>query len=662
MLNPTCSEQISHVPNTLSVNDIIPHNTPIRQANLSTNHRENDKPTQTALQQEALRLYDFGLNVFPQPLGKKGGLPWARFQYTRLERNHLAYGVSAIFAGQCNLAIMCGKTSGNLFVIDCETKQSFKHHTSELRKRKIPLWTAKTARGGHIYLRCAEGEVANIEAGKIPDTEIKGCRHYVLAPPSRHPTGLTYQWGTQKSQEPPTIALEEINWLTDLKGNPFSLTLDRPQRRKKSPTTTQAAPKHTNSKLSQATLDYLANGHRIQEGSRNNRLFSAACDMIGNDYSETDVIQQLSHIAQASGLHESEVRRTLQSALSKQREPAKPPTENTTRKPIWLYAEKFANQHTWEGRTAGSDQAIFRALIIRCKQGTNENGIFRASIRELATAARVGTETVQNALKRLKNANLIFRASSDKTSGANLWRFSDKVINKGRDSKTDTLIPSPPWLNYSVSVFDSDLVERGALGRNGLQLYLYLRYTGSAQMPMAIAAGASLKLHQVYYALSKLKALGLVVRLSTGWSAISVDDVRLSEEIPRVLGVSGNGNSRKQRYAYERAVHAGRIVHRARFVQEGAFWHTGDCVVDSADNPSSKVALVRFWQCPNCGQKVFGDIPPDLCDFCADLTTWRLLPRDDLTEGDDDEEDPLIALARELGGVLWTSPPSDAAL
>jgi rubrerythrin len=30
-----------------------------------------------------------------------------------------------------------------------------------------------------------------------------------------------------------------------------------------------------------------------------------------------------------------------------------------------------------------------------------------------------------------------------------------------------------------------------------------------------------------------------------------------------------------------------------------------------------------IWVCPNCGQKVFGALPPDLCATCADFTTWR---------------------------------------
>lgn len=33
------------------------------------------------------------------------------------------------------------------------------------------------------------------------------------------------------------------------------------------------------------------------------------------------------------------------------------------------------------------------------------------------------------------------------------------------------------------------------------------------------------------------------------------------------------------------------------------------------------------WECPNCGQTFFGLHPPDLCDYCRDLTTWRRVDR-----------------------------------
>ena len=49
---------------------------------------------------------------------------------------------------------------------------------------------------------------------------------------------------------------------------------------------------------------------------------------------------------------------------------------------------------------------------------------------------------------------------------------------------------------------------------------------------------------------------------------------------------------------------------------------------DAAQQANSDKALLDFeltWECPNCGQFVFGKHPPDMCDYCGDLTTWRLV-------------------------------------
>lgn len=43
-----------------------------------------------------------------------------------------------------------------------------------------------------------------------------------------------------------------------------------------------------------------------------------------------------------------------------------------------------------------------------------------------------------------------------------------------------------------------------------------------------------------------------------------------------------------------------------------------------SDTPSE---LVR-WRCMNCGQQFFclpEEEPPDICDYCQDMTTWQQL-------------------------------------
>jgi rubrerythrin len=55
---------------------------------------------------------------------------------------------------------------------------------------------------------------------------------------------------------------------------------------------------------------------------------------------------------------------------------------------------------------------------------------------------------------------------------------------------------------------------------------------------------------------------------------------------------------------------------------------------DSEDK-KEKIELLVLWECPNCGQRHFGDYPPDMCDYCHDFTTWRRI-----AERHDDDDQP----------------------
>ena len=137
---------------------------------------------------EALDLYRRGFNVFPQPFAKKAGYPWNALKYCRLAAEDLP----ALFHYRCNLVIMTGRTSGYLFVIDCETAREFERQRAMLRAIGVTAWEVRTGGGGgHLYLRSADGEVANLSLSKaralgLGEVEVRGNSCYVLAPPSVH--------------------------------------------------------------------------------------------------------------------------------------------------------------------------------------------------------------------------------------------------------------------------------------------------------------------------------------------------------------------------------------------------------------------------------------------------------------------------------------------
>jgi hypothetical protein len=643
----------------------IPHNVAIRQANLSSIPQSQVNlpvsnafgQTNTPIQRHALDLYNLGFNVFPQPHGRKAGFPWRQLQYTRLHATHPIVGVEALFQGKCNIAVMCGRTSGNLFIIDCETQNALDYHVSQLRQRNIPLWIVETARGGHIYLQCSDGEVASIESGVLRDAEIRGSRGYVLAAGSIHPTGMIYRWQTRDGSTPPCVSARMIDWLTNSNGKPIKLRLTGGKGK--------SLPAY--SPLSRATQEYLANGDTIAEGSRNQRLFNAACDMAGNGHNQHSVENQLAPIAERSGLARHEVYATIRSAFSRDRKPARPQSQ-ITRKPssgVWKHALTFAQNQQWLGRTGTSDKLVFLALIERAKTASNDNDVFRASLRELSVLARTNINTTQKALKRLKEAKIIFYAGEDKTSQASLWRFSDNVIKEGH-LKSESSPATPLWIGCGDSILNSsDAMERGALGFTGLSVYKAMLSLSQPMMPSALSALMSVPVHRVNYALGKLSGYGLVQRVCEGWCALKFSDAELDERVARPAGKLGRGTERRERYAAQRAMYVGNIILQARvdmFREEFLYRYpeieqmvnldscsdlTSSFIVgDEVDEGESPVKL---WRCPNCGQVHFAEVPPDMCDFCQDFTTWKPL------EGSEADElsDPMVQLALELGAEVY---------
>lgn len=557
---------------------IITHKHPITQANflefpkeieIGADSNKQKHQNISEIQSIAFELYDLGLNVFPLPIGAKGGYPWKSLQYTRLNRNHRQYGLRMLFAGECNLAIMCGRTSRNLFVIDCESQDSLHYHTQQLRQRQIPLWIAETRRGGHIYLLAEEGEVSSIPTGTLQDAEIKGGRGYVLAPPSLHPGGTKYRWLYQEGNEPPTVSIHQIDWLRDKQNKPVVLDAYRSK-----PISSIKQNNRAYSPLSRRTRNYIHHGDTTPEGSRNNELFNACCDMAGNGFTENETRNTVFAVAQSSGLEPREIETTIRSAYSQKRTPSRPATQNYLTTPDWKWAIIFADQHRWTGRTANSQRAIFTALIHRAKVSSNEDNLFRASIRELATLSRTGTATVQKILNTFCDGHfpLLKKCGHDKISKASLWKFGEYVIQVAKQVNPDTLKESPQWLSSSVSDLSlPDAIERNALGYNGYLVYRTMTTCNKPLYLKELVELTGLSNHQVKYALKKLRKFGLICLKTVskiGYFAYNLSDEELDQKISEITDVIGKGEKRAQRFRNEREIYSGKKLFFARLRYE----------------------------------------------------------------------------------------------
>lgn len=524
--------------------------------------------------ESAYQLHSIGLNVFPQPYGKKAGVPWKKLQCTRLRWDDL----NRLFAGLCNIAVMVGRTSRNLFVIDCESEEAFAEHLLAASKRHLNPWVVKTARGGHLYFFCADGEVQDIRPGTLPDAEIRGSSGYVLCPPSLHPSGVTYTWLIQESDEPPTVAKEQIDWLRDAEGEPISLKMKPTRQRQPAQPAklpSRALPKHLKDdprakKLSKATLDYMETGQHTPEGKRNNALFAAACDLAGCGFDHAEATRMLEPIATKSGLPLKEVEKSIASAYSKKRTPSRPsstPGFAADSMPCH-YAEAYANGVRWTGQKGQTDMKVLLALVERAKLDMNERGVFRASQREIQELARIGSRnTVRKSLARLVERGLIFKLKeTDHLSDATLWRFSNKLLEKGKKLKSDPLTSLPVEgdpsgsLLYSSAEPGTDAWERGALGPTGKKVRdAFRQLPGRGGHIQQLLHMTKLSPGQVYPVLRKLRKYKLVGNDKRGYWHLVKDltDEELDKLVAKPAGTLGKGKKRAEKIADERAAYVG---------------------------------------------------------------------------------------------------------
>lgn len=407
---------------------------------LAISAREEAEPL-TGTQRRAIDLYKRGFNVFPLPYGSK-----EPFKNTSLKRLYNArphfcgdgvqpcrHGRNAptfasLFYGRMNTAVMCGKTSGNLLAVDCDSKAAYDIMGKELDALGLPYWAFNSHNGRGCYLlRVIEGEVTNVPKlanDKYKDVELWGNSHYVVVPLSVHPSGEPYRWrgDTEPSyhyandyETLPAVSLTALTWLgvTLLKD-------DKPQAKPFEMFGLSAEY----SVLSKRNRQTLAQG--ATDGERNSRLTALAYDLAGNDLDRADIEADF---LKAAGMCEPSYRQRdalaiLKSAYSKNRTPAKDTSEADTRIQR-LYA--FVNSYDWKatfGRKARTRRAVFTACIQRA---TIEGEPFRASVREMAEMANRKYSYVGVCLRDLTSKGLLRLATSwaESSSGANVYAFGE---------------------------------------------------------------------------------------------------------------------------------------------------------------------------------------------------------------------------------------------
>jgi hypothetical protein len=162
----------------------------------------NDPNQSNPIAQAAARYLARGWSVLPlQHGGKRPLFAWEMLQQHRADAAALAQWF-ARWPG-ANIGVVTGEIS-NLIVLDVDPRHGGDDSLAALEQRFGVLpdtAEARTGGGGrHLYFAHPGGLVPN-RAGLAQGIDLRGDGGYVVAPPSRHPSGESYTWATGRSPD-----------------------------------------------------------------------------------------------------------------------------------------------------------------------------------------------------------------------------------------------------------------------------------------------------------------------------------------------------------------------------------------------------------------------------------------------------------------------------
>lgn len=134
----------------------------------------------------ALAYESCGLSVIPVN-GKQASVPWTRYQQNRATASMIHnWDYRGLWTG---VAIVCGKVSGNLVVIDLDGDDACAEFAAVFPQYMNTL-TVKTGSGHGLHLYYFVDKWTPTTRTKGFEVRSNGC--YVVAPPSVHPVSLAW--------------------------------------------------------------------------------------------------------------------------------------------------------------------------------------------------------------------------------------------------------------------------------------------------------------------------------------------------------------------------------------------------------------------------------------------------------------------------------------
>lgn len=254
-------------------------------------------------------LHRLGFNPIPIHFReKKAAISWKQYQTQQATLDECKQWD----ARQYNVGIATGKVSG-CFVLDLDGAEG-EATLAELVAQYGDLPTtvsAKTGRGRHLYFRYPEGvEIRNkashaADGNVLQGLDVRGDGGYVVAPPSLHPDGSSYEWTNSPDDMPMADAPD---WLVTLFATPAKKDALLPEPISK-----------PDAYLDSALHGILSDLAQARDGGRNEALNKAAFavgQLVLQGLNESQAIRRLEAQAQAIGLEQSEIMPTIESGMA----------------------------------------------------------------------------------------------------------------------------------------------------------------------------------------------------------------------------------------------------------------------------------------------------------------------------------------------------------
>ncbi len=143
---------------------------------------------QSSILDMAYWFLEWGFSIIPlEPKGKRPIIKWQEFQKRKPTKAEI---LEWFEHRENNIGIVTGSISG-ITVLDCDSTEA----EALARKMGLPTTlTVKTGRGRHFYFKYEPGTRNFQKRDDLPGIDLRSDGGYVVAPPSVHPNGSTYEF------------------------------------------------------------------------------------------------------------------------------------------------------------------------------------------------------------------------------------------------------------------------------------------------------------------------------------------------------------------------------------------------------------------------------------------------------------------------------------